>query len=207
LDVNKGAVTNVLRAPALRAFHARPYTESFARPQRPPTSGPAGESFREEAMREAHVPTEHPTAQEAPRLPVPHAHARRSGRDQGPSPARPHAPLGLIRRVRGRATFAALAGAERHARDSITVRCIPGGTPTPPRVAYGVGRAVGGAVARNRVRRRLRAALGECEAQLVPGAAYLVSAGREVLTMPFSQLVDALGQLLRSAGRSAQEDG
>jgi ribonuclease P protein component len=157
-------------------------------------------------MREAHVPTEHPTAQEASRLPVPHAHPRRSGRDQGPSPARPHAPLGLIRRVRGRATFAALAGAKRHARDAISVRCVPGRTETPPRVAYGVGRAVGGAVDRNRVRRRLRAAVAECEADLVPGAAYLVSAGRGVLTMPFGQLVDSLRHALEASGRQAGED-
>ena len=157
-------------------------------------------------MREAHVPTEHQTAQEASRLPVAHAHARRPGRDQGPSPARPHAPLGLIRRVRGRATFAALAGAKRHARDAISVRCLLGPTETPPRGAYGVGRAVGGAVDRNRVRRRLRAALAECEADLVPAGAYLVSAGRGVLTMPFEQLVDALRLVLEASGRQARED-
>ena len=150
-------------------------------------------------MREAHVPTEHQTAQEASRLPVAHAHPRRPGRDQGPSPARPHAPLGLIRPVRGRATFAALAGAKRHARNSITVRCVPGRTDRAPRVAYGVGRAVGGAVERNRVRRRLRAAVAECEPDLVPGAAYLVSAGREVLTMPFDELVETLGALFAAA--------
>jgi hypothetical protein len=46
----------------------------------------------------------------------------------------------------------------------------------------------------------------ECEAQLVPGAAYLVSAGREVLTMPFGQLVDVVGQLLTSAGQPAREN-
>jgi ribonuclease P protein component len=157
-------------------------------------------------MREAHVPTEHQTAQEASRLPVPHAHARRPGRDQVPSPARPHAPLGLIRRVRGRATFAALAGAKRHARAAISVRCVPGRAETPPRVAYGVGRTVGGAVDRNRVRRRLRAAVAECEADLVPGAAYLVSAGREVLTMPFAQLVNSLRYVLEASGPQERED-
>jgi ribonuclease P protein component len=157
-------------------------------------------------MREAHVPTEHQAAQEASRLPVPHAHPRRPGSDQGPSPARSHAPLGLIRRVRGRAIFAALAGAKRHARDAISVRCVAGRTETPPRVAYGVGRAVGGAVDRNRVRRRLRAAVSECEAHLAPGGTYLVSAGREVLTMPFAQLVDALRHLLEAARPEERED-
>jgi ribonuclease P protein component len=157
-------------------------------------------------MREAHVPTEHKTAQEASRVPVPHAHSRRPGRDQVPSPARPHAPLGLIRRVRGRATFAALAGAKRQDRGAITVRCLPGRTETPPRVAYGVGRTIGGAVDRNRVRRRLRAAVAECEADLVPGTAYLVSAGREVLTMPFEQLMDSVRYVLEASGRQERED-
>jgi ribonuclease P protein component len=157
-------------------------------------------------MREAHVPTEHQTAQEASRLPVPHAHPRRPGRDQVPPPARAHAPLGLIRRVRGRATFAALAGAKRHARGAISVRCVPGRTERPPRVAYGVGRTVGGAVDRNRVRRRLRAAVAECEADLVPGSAYLVSAGREVLTVPFAELVDSLRYALEASGPHQRED-
>ncbi len=44
----------------------------------------------------------------------------------------------------------------------------------PPRVAFSVGRPVGNAVARNRVRRRLRAAMHEHADCLQPGAAYLV---------------------------------
>lgn len=66
-------------------------------------------------------------------------------------------------------------------------------------MAYGVGRATGGAVARNRARRRLRAAMHECEGQLAPGAAYLVTAGPEALTMPFGQLVETLGGLVEAA--------
>jgi ribonuclease P protein component len=188
------------RASALRLFHERSYTESFALLERPLTSGPRGGFLREEAMREAHVPTEHPAAEEAPRVPVSHAHPGRSGRAQGPSPAGPHASVGLIGRVRRRADFAALARAQRHARGSLAVRAIPGPEKTPPRVAYGLaGRAGGGAVARNRVRRRLRAAARECEGQLAPGAAYLVSAGPEALTMPFADLVETLGALFEAA--------
>jgi ribonuclease P protein component len=73
-------------------------------------------------------------------------------------------------------------------------------------VAYGVGRTVGGAVDRNRVRRRLRAAVAECEADLVPGSAYLVSAGREVLTVPFAELVDSLRYALEASGPHQRED-
>jgi ribonuclease P protein component len=150
-------------------------------------------------MREAHVPAEQPKAQEAPRLPVPHAEPGRSGGAQGPTPARPHAPVGLIWRVRDRATFAVLARAERRARGPVTIRFVPGESEAPPRVAYAVG-GVGNAIVRNRLRRRLRAAVAGAEAELAAGGAYLVSARREALTMPFDALVEALAALFRAAG-------
>lgn len=150
-------------------------------------------------MREAHVPAEQPKAQEAPRLPVPHAKPGRSGGAPGPTPARPHAPVGLIWRVRDRATFAVLARAQRHARGPVTVRFVPGESENPPRVAYAVSGA-GNAVVRNRLRRRLRAAVASAEAELAAGGAYLVSARREALTMPFDALVEALAGLFRAAG-------
>ena len=150
-------------------------------------------------MREAHVPAEQPKAQEAPRLPVPYAKPGRSGGAQGPTPARPHAPVGLIWRVRDRATFAVLARAERHARGPVTIRFVRGESEAPPRVAYAVG-GVGNAVVRNRLRRRLRAAVARAEAELTAGGAYLVSARREALTMPFDALVEALAALFRAAG-------
>src|SRR4030095_12413859 len=121
--------------------------------------------LREEAMREAHVPAEQPKAQEATRLPVPYAIPRRPGGAQGPPPARPRAPVGLIWRVRDRATFAALSRAERHVQGPVTVRVVPGEVEGPARVAYAVSGA-GNAVARNRLRRRLRAAVGRAEADL-----------------------------------------
>lgn len=74
-------------------------------------------------------------------------------------------------------------------------------TPGPARVAYTVGRRTGGAVARNRVRRRLRAALGHHAEELRPGSAYLVGAGPETLTMPFDELVRRLGELLTRSNR------
>jgi ribonuclease P protein component len=70
------------------------------------------------------------------------------------------------------------------------------------RVAYAVGRRAGGAVARNRVRRRLRGALAEHADRLRPGTAYLVGSGPETLTMPFDELVRRLGELTAQAHRS-----
>lgn len=65
-----------------------------------------------------------------------------------------------------------------------------------PRVAYAVSRRVGGAVARNRVRRRLRAAVRAHADALDPSGSYLFGAGREVLTMPFDALRRCVGELL-----------
>ena len=150
-------------------------------------------------MREAHVSAEHPDAQEAARLPGPHAYPGRSSGAQSPTAARPHTALGLIRRVRDRATFAALAGAERHVHGPITVRFVAGDAGAPPRVAYAVSGARN-AVARNRLRRRLRAAAARAEPYLLSGGAYLVSARREAMTMPFEELAGALKAVLAEAG-------
>ena len=68
----------------------------------------------------------------------------------------------------------------------------------PPRVAYAVGRGVGGAVVRNRVRRRLRAATRAHAAELVPGRAYLVSAAARATRSSFSELSVSLNEALRA---------
>ena len=84
-------------------------------------------------------------------------------------------------------------------RGPVAIRFAPGEVEAPPRVAYAVS-GVGNAVARNRLRRRLRAAVVRAQADLVAGGAYLVSARREVMTMPFDTLVETLAALFRAAG-------
>jgi ribonuclease P protein component len=67
-------------------------------------------------------------------------------------------------------------------------------------VAYAVPRSVGNAVERNRVRRRLRAAVAGHVAELCPGGAYLLGADRRVLHAPFATIDRAVCELLRAAG-------
>lgn len=55
------------------------------------------------------------------------------------------------------------------------------------RVAYSVSRKVGGAVVRNRCRRRLRAIIAETTDNLSPGA-YLVVVGPAVTGLTFAEL-------------------
>ena len=151
-------------------------------------------------MREADVSAQPPEAQQDPRIPGPDADARRARGDPVPPPARPQATRRLIWRVRDRATFAALAQARSRRAGPIRVRSVPH-RPGPPAVAYAIGRRAGNAVARNRLRRRLRAAVRERADLLAPDTAYLVAADPAALTMSFAALSEALARALPGPDR------
>ncbi len=82
-------------------------------------------------------------------------------------------------------------------RGPLTVTWVPGEPDDPTRVAYTVGRKVGGAVVRNRVRRRLRAVVREVPELLQPGA-YLIGAGTEAAAMPYGELRAAVCEALNA---------
>lgn len=65
------------------------------------------------------------------------------------------------------------------------------------RVAYAVGKRFGGAVKRNRLRRRLRAAMRTVEAgtTLKPGA-YLIIPGQRTPVLEYGELVETLKEAL-----------
>ncbi len=148
-------------------------------------------------MRETHVPAQQSQASEDARFPSADAHQGWPCGPQGAPRSGTHPPVGLIRRIQDRGTFAALARAPRHRRGSLSVRFVP--AEGPARVAYALGRSVGGAVARNRIRRRLRHAVAAEQAGLRSGA-YLFSAGADVMTMPFVELQRRVHELLVAVG-------
>jgi ribonuclease P protein component len=93
----------------------------------------------------------------------------------------------VVWRIRDRATFEALRRSGRRVRQGpVTVTYAAVGTASEPRVAYAVGKRVGKAVVRNRLRRQLRAAV-ECVPGLEPGA-YLVAADPGALGLSYEDL-------------------
>jgi ribonuclease P protein component len=139
------------------------------------------------------------------------AHTRVSGPDvdaggpsgaQGAAAERPPQAERLIWRIRDRATFAELANGRRRRRGPISMTFLPGDPSLPPRVAYAVGKRVGPAVVRNRVRRRLRAATQGHRAELQPGGTYLFGAGPAAACAPFAEIDAAMGALLAARGPS-----
>jgi ribonuclease P protein component len=66
----------------------------------------------------------------------------------------------------------------------------------PPRVAFAIGRPVGTAVVRNRVRRRLRALCQAHAREFAPGHTYLIGANPRAAVATYGELDEALGALL-----------
>jgi ribonuclease P protein component len=86
--------------------------------------------------------------------------------------------------VRGRDSFAALSRRGRRVREGpLTVVHLAG--PDAPRVAFSVGRRVGPAVTRNRLRRRLRALWRGLE---VPAGDYLIVAAPPAAALSYAEL-------------------
>ena len=105
-----------------------------------------------------------------------------------------------LHRVHDRTTQAKLRRARRVRRGPLTVsRVVESGE--NPRVAFAVGRNMGGAVHRNRVRRRLRAVMTELAPELV-GHAWLVGASPEVLTSDFTTLRASASSAVRHLERA-----
>lgn len=112
-------------------------------------------------------------------------------------------PVGATRpqlwRITDRGTFQALRQRGRRARRGpLTVTWLapsPGASATPVRAGFAIGKATGGAVVRNRVRRRLRAALRTLLAEgRLPAGTYLFGGSAQLAEMPWSALVELVAE-------------
>lgn len=103
----------------------------------------------------------------------------------------------MIGRIRDRATFEELRQRGRRRRvGSVTAVYVNGEPDRTARVAYAVGRNVGGAVQRNRLRRRLRAVVNDLD--LEPGA-YLLAAGPKACELGFEELKVTVAKAMTAA--------
>ena len=104
----------------------------------------------------------------------------------------------MIWRIRERGAFTRLADEGRRTRAGVLwCTYIPDPAATPPRVAYALGRAIGPAVARNRLRRRLRALVTATD---LPPGFYLIGAQPIAAQRSRSELEFDLVKLVASVG-------
>jgi ribonuclease P protein component len=111
----------------------------------------------------------------------------------------------LIWRIRERSVFARLSQDGLRTRAGVLwCTFLPDPSASPPRVAFAIGRAVGPAVVRNQLRRRLRALLSMGEttpSQVLPPGWYLIGARPAAAERSFAQLTSDVEGLVRSVER------
>jgi ribonuclease P protein component len=164
----------------------------------------------EEAMSEANISTERAAASQETRLSPSHAHPGRPGDHQGSPLEGPYPAVGLIWPIRSRKTFAVLSSSRgatgsqatgsqttRARIGPLTVSFLDGSPAEPPRVAYAIGRKVGSAVKRNRIRRRLRSIFRELAPHLRPGS-YLIGVAPQATELRYGELRTTVIQALQA---------
>ena len=109
----------------------------------------------------------------------------------------------MIHRIRGRDAFRRLArDGQRIRRPALWCTWCPDPSTSTTSVAFALGRALGPAVTRNRLRRRLRAILRELEPSL-PGGQLVIGANPQAVELTFDDLRSELRELLAPAMATA----
>ena len=152
--------------------------------------------------REAYLSAQQPPPSPQARLSRPHEHPCRPCRVEVPSRQGPRPTLGLIDRIRHRDAFARLRrNGVRVRADPLWCSFVPDPDVVPPQLAFAIGRAVGSAVDRNRLRRRLREILGTCD---LPSGLWLIGATPLVGEHSFAQLENAVRELVLAVERRVE---
>ncbi len=155
---------------------------------------------------EAHLPAEQPQASQAPRVPSPHVDESRSRGARRPAPQGPAPAVGLSR-LHGRSSHAAVRRHGRRVRSgplSVTVLfASPAQDRARVEVGWAIGRRVGTAVTRNRLRRRLRALLAdEHRVTPLPSGAYVVAVDPSAAGLTYAGLSGHVHELAVAVRRA-----
>ena len=168
-------------------------------------------------MDETDVPTQRAQTRQDARIPQADVDQGRPGGHQGPPGEGTPAPVGVtagrprrpgVTAVRARATFADLRRSSSRGRSGpLSVSYVARPEWERSQVAYAVGRKVGNAVQRNRLRRRLRAIMAGCAADL-PVGAYVVRSSEGGPALEFDELKVAMSRALdKATSRSPERMG
>ena len=100
-----------------------------------------------------------------------------------------------LRRLVKRSQFQRAARGNRAGRSAFGLQVIAADE-TEPGIGFTVTKKTGNSPERNRIKRRLRAAVTACARDFVPHHDYVLVGRREALTEPFTKLVADLGALI-----------
>jgi ribonuclease P protein component len=94
---------------------------------------------------------------------------------------------------------------KRYFAADMTVFYLARGEGKAPRVGFTVAKVLGGAVERNRMRRRLREAVRLCRRELVAPVDLVINPKRSALTAAFSELENEISRAFEVIGKSIQQ--
>ncbi len=100
-----------------------------------------------------------------------------------------------LRRLTKRSQFQRAARGNRAGRSAFGLQAIAAPQPEPG-IGFTVTKKTGNSPERNRIKRRLRAAVTACARDFVPAHDYVLVGRREALSEPFTKLVADLGALI-----------
>src|ERR1700759_1107852 len=113
---------------------------------------------------------------------------------------------GELRRRRKRAQFLNAATGQRAGRTAFSLQAIAADEPEAG-VGFTVTKKTGNSPQRNRIKRRLRAAVRACDADFHAQHDYVLVGRRDALTLPFSKIVSDLSSAIAKVHAKPRDPG